>query len=205
MHCQVKPYAVLLRVVEADCIDSETIEHVQFQTNPLYNKDFSRCTFRFCDFTSAELGAYEFSDCRFEACNFSNTVLAGSRILDPVFLECKLAGLAFYTLKQLAFTFIARTCTLINCNFSDVQSRKSILTACSIKDSDFVNADFQAADFSGSEFSGCVFHNVNLKKTDFTGAYGYEINPQTNDVRRATFSMPHVVGLLSGLDILIKD
>ncbi len=113
MHCHETPCAVLLYVLEADCIDSETIERAQFQTNPLHNKEFSRCTFRFCDFSAANLGESEFSD--------------------------------------------------------------------------------------------CVFHNVNLKKADFTGAYVYEINPQTNDVRRATFSMPHVVGLLSGLDILIKD
>jgi len=192
-------------VFEEESIDGQTVEGVHFQDIPLRGKEFSRCVFRFCDFTTADLGGSEFADCRFEGCNFSNTALSGARILDPTFDGCKLAGLAFYRLDQLVFGFVARECKIVNCNFSDIKAKKSVVVKCSITDSDFANADFQSADFGGTEFSGCVFHQVDLKKADFSEARGYEINPQTNDVRRAVFSLPHAVGLLCGLDIKLKD
>ncbi|HPE89087.1 MAG TPA: pentapeptide repeat-containing protein [Spirochaetia bacterium] len=190
---------------EEDAMDGAGYDGVHFSDIPLDGKEFSRCSFRSCDFSSADLAGAEFSDCAFDECNFSNTVFAGCRFLDPTFTGCKLAGLSFFKLDQLVFGFVARECVIINCNFSDVKSKKSVMTKCVVKDSDFADADFQAADFTDTEFSGCVFHNVDLRKADFYGASGYEINPRTNDVRRAVFSMPHAIGLLCGLDIKIKD
>jgi uncharacterized protein YjbI with pentapeptide repeats len=192
-------------VFEEDIVDGIEIDGVHFLDIPMGGKEFSRCSFRSCDFSQAVLAGSEFTDCVFSECNFSNTSFSGCRFLDPTFSGCKLAGLAFYRLDQLVFGFVARECRILNCNFSDIKSKKSVLSKCVVTDCDFADADFQAADFRDTEFSGCVFHKVDLKKADFTGAFGYEINPQTNDVKRATFSMPHVVGLLCGLDIKIKD
>jgi uncharacterized protein YjbI with pentapeptide repeats len=186
-------------------VDGIAINGVRFADVPLAGKEFSRCAFTACDFSGVDLAGSEFSDCAFGECNFSNTAFAGCRFLDPVFEGCKLAGLALYKADQISFSLTARACKIVDCNFSDIKAKKSVVSDCVLSGCDFVNADFESAVFAGSEFSGCVFHNANLRKADFTGARGYEINPQTNDVRRAVFSMPHVVGLLCGLDIKIKD
>ena len=190
---------------EDDIIDGTTIEGAHLGDTCLRGKEFTRCAFHACDFSGVDLGGSEFADCSFHECNFSNTVFTGSRFLDPTFIGCKLAGLAFYKADQLVFCITARGCRIVDCNFSDIKAKKSVVTGCTVSGCDFVNADFEAAVFSDTEFSGCVFHNANLRKADFTDARGYEINPQTNDVRKAAFRMPHVIGLLCGLDIKIKD
>jgi uncharacterized protein YjbI with pentapeptide repeats len=69
---------------------------------------------------------------------------------------------------------------------------------------DFVDADLSMALFDNCDLQGAIFENSLLEKTDFLTAKNYSINPEINRIRKAKFSIPEVVGLLSKYDIIIK-
>ncbi|NQT60514.1 MAG: pentapeptide repeat-containing protein [Bacteroidetes bacterium] len=69
----------------------------------------------------------------------------------------------------------------------------------------FENTFLGGASFKRSHFNNTLFHNANLKEASFCKAEGYAIDPRVNDVRKAKFSVPEVLNLLSGVDILISD
>ena len=71
-------------------------------------------------------------------------------------------------------------------------------------------ADFSAADLSGAVFADCdldgaTFDRTVLEKTDFSTARNYSIDPETNRIRRARFSIGGLPGLLGRYDIDISE
>jgi hypothetical protein len=45
---------------------------------------------------------------------------------------------------------------------------------------------------------------VNLEKADFSTAKNYTIDAENNKLKKAIFSLPEVIGLLSKYDIIIN-
>jgi uncharacterized protein YjbI with pentapeptide repeats len=72
-----------------------------------------------------------------------------------------------------------------------------------LRENYFTNTCLNGADFSEADLSGTIFHNCDLCKADFSTATQYAIDPQTNKIKKARFSIPEVIGLLSGFDITI--
>lgn len=72
-----------------------------------------------------------------------------------------------------------------------------------VKECYFTNTNLTEADFSNVDFFGTVFHNSDLYKADFSTALNYNIDPRTNNIKKAKFSLPEAVGLLRGFDINI--
>jgi fluoroquinolone resistance protein len=81
--------------------------------------------------------------------------------------------------------------------------KNAVFSGSKIKESHFTNTCLNSADFSGADLSGTIFHNCELSKADFTSAFQYAINPQTNKIKKAKFSLPEAAGLLHGFDITI--
>lgn len=67
----------------------------------------------------------------------------------------------------------------------------------------FSNTILNGASFADSDLLGTIFHNCDLCKADFSTASRYSIDPQTNKIKKAKFSLPEAVGLLQGFDIII--
>lgn len=70
-----------------------------------------------------------------------------------------------------------------------------------LKENYFTNTLLNGADFSHVDLSGTIFHNCDLSKADFSTASKYEIDPQSNKIKKAKFSLPEVIGLLSSFEI----
>ena len=51
----------------------------------------------------------------------------------------------------------------------------------------------------------CDVWDANLEKASFVGARGYSIDPRSNKIRKAAFSVPDVLSLLEAFEIVIKD
>jgi uncharacterized protein YjbI with pentapeptide repeats len=81
-----------------------------------------------------------------------------------------------------------------NCSFKDSK----------LKDSHFTNTVLKNADFSGVDLAGTLFHNCDLASADFSSSIQYAIDPRTNKIKKAKFSLPEVVGLLKAFDIIIN-
>lgn len=168
-------------------------------------KAFSDCEFVECDFTEAKLGSTCFEGCRFISCNFSNSMIDRSRFIDPEFSGCKLLGLNFFRCDQTVFDLAFRECRLGTCNFTGLSLKRSAFIACELVDCSFQEAYLVEANFSKSTFKGTLFHNTDLSRANFVGAHGYNLDPRTNKLGKARFSIPDVLSLLNGFDIVIKE
>ena len=76
---------------------------------------------------------------------------------------------------------------------------------CRAHDADFQEVDLTSADFSQSDFQGTLFNNCNLSKADFRSSRNYQIDPRTNKVKAAKFSLPEAIGLLLGFGIILDE
>lgn len=72
-----------------------------------------------------------------------------------------------------------------------------------LKDVHFTNTILIGADFSDVDLTGAIFHNSDLSKAEFSKATRYTIDPQTNKIKKAKFSLPEALGLLQAFDIMI--
>jgi uncharacterized protein YjbI with pentapeptide repeats len=124
---------------------------------------------------------------------------------DILFKGCKLMGLNFSQCSQFSFDLKFSHCIINSCNFSELKMKNSEFTNCKIKDSYFQETFLAGVLFDGSSFEGTLFHNANLEEASFCNATGYNIDPRVNKVRKAKFTVPDVLNLLSGFEIEIKN
>ena len=74
---------------------------------------------------------------------------------------------------------------------------------CDLHEADFTETDLTGAIFEESDLLQAIFFHSNLEKADFRSAFNYSINPETNRLRKARFSLPGVIGLLDTYGIEI--
>lgn len=77
------------------------------------------------------------------------------------------------------------------------------------KDCRLHEVDFGECNLSGSVFDNCdlmkaTFEHTILEKADFWTAYNYSIDPDSNRVKEAKFSVTGIVGLLDKYEIEVE-
>jgi fluoroquinolone resistance protein len=90
------------------------------------------------------------------------------------------------------------------CNFSDLNMKRTSFSKCMIKECHFTNTSLQEADFTEADLTGTIFHSCDLSKADFSGASSYAIAPLTNKIKKAKFTLPDALALLSHFDVIMK-
>ncbi|MDQ2787279.1 MAG: pentapeptide repeat-containing protein [Chloroflexota bacterium] len=171
--------------------------------------DFAACVFDRCVFTESAFSHCSFTDCRFTGCDLSLARVPGSRFTDTRFDASKLLGVDWTkagdaVISKLFLSVHFDDCLLNYATFFGLALRRSRFTDCIAREVDFRDADLTEAVCTTTDFTGSKFHHTNLTKADFRRATGYAINPATNTVTRARFSLPEAVSLLSGFDIVIE-
>lgn len=83
--------------------------------------------------------------------------------------------------------------------------RENKFEQCIFDETDFAESDVSECNFRGSDFKGARFVDTNLQKADFQHAINYQIDPLTNKLKGAKFSLPEAIGMLTGLGIVIVD
>lgn len=58
---------------------------------------------------------------------------------------------------------------------------------CNLEGADFTLADCQSTSFKGSLFLYTQFDQTNLQQTDFRHAQYFQINPNNNKLKKASF------------------
>lgn len=81
--------------------------------------------------------------------------------------------------------------------------KKTSFNGSKLMECHFTNTHLNSADFDEVDLSGTIFHNCDLSMADFTTAIRYDIDPQTNKIKKAKFSFPEAIGLLRGFDVTI--
>ena len=78
-----------------------------------------------------------------------------------------------------------------------------VMHGCKLHEVDFREAIMMHSDLSGSDLLGSFFQATDLKKANFLDAYNYSINPLTNKIKQAKFSMPDAINLLESFEVEI--
>lgn len=189
--------------MEKNYIEEKTFTDINFAENELTGEAYENCTFLSCNFSNANLSGINFIDCEFNGCNFSLTNLTRTGMRDIKFIGCKLLGLHFNTCKDFLFAVSFQNCVVTISSFHKLKIKKTIFASTKLEEVDFTEADLSGSVFNNCNLSKTVFDKTILQKVDFRTAFNYSINPVKNDIKKAKFSLPEIVGLLDNYDIEI--
>ena len=76
---------------------------------------------------------------------------------------------------------------------------------CKAHEADFRGANISNSDLSGTDFLNAQFNSTNLSQSDIRKSTNYNISPTENNIRKAKFSLPEVIGLLNFCEIEIDS
>lgn len=183
--------------------ESQVLQSKNFSKKSLEGHVFDSCSFKSCDFSESLLRNAQFCACSFENCNLSLPKLEGCRFQDVRFVGCKIVGAEFFKCEKTFFSPTFKDCVLYYCNFSGLAMKKTYFNGSKLNECHFTNTNLNSADFDRVDLSGTIFHDCDLSMANFTTAVSYDIDPQTNKVKKAKFSLPEAIGLLRGFDVTI--
>ena len=114
-------------------------------------------------------------------------------------------GVDFSKLSGLLASFDFVDCDLELAGFSNMRLRSRQFDNCKLKDAYFLQTDLQKSDFRNSDLAGARFENCDLRQVNFVGALNYTINPASNNLLKAKFSLPEAASFLEILGLEVVD
>ncbi len=190
--------------MSANYIIAQEYDNIFFGIEDIMYRDFERCTFIKCDFTQCDYLAVAFIDCKFINCNFTEAKINYVSLRDALFTGCNFSGVNFAMVDRLLFKFEFKDCILDYAKFYTLKMRGTLFTDCSLIAVDFMNSDITDVIFDNCDLHKSVFIDTIANKTDFSTSYNYTIDPETNKLKKAKFSLAGLKGLLSKYDIVVK-
>ena len=191
--------------MEQQYIEDKTFEKVDFRNSPLEKGEYECCTFKGCDFSGNDFTGIKFSDCVFIACNLSLVKLIDTVFNNVRYKDCKLLGLHFDSCSTFGLSLGFEGCMLDNSTFFKLKLKKTVFKDCQLQEVDFSSCDLSESVFDNCNLARATFNETNLEKADFRTAYRYSLNPETNRIKKAKFSLIGVVGLLDkyGIEVTV--
>lgn len=178
-------------------------EKQDYTVKALVTAEYENCIFRNCNFASASLAGIVFTDCSFTDCNFSMTNVKGTSFKTVEFKNCKLTGLNFSSCNPFLLSMNFAECLLNLTSFYNLRMKNSRFLKCNLQEADMVQADFSGVSFLECDFRGAVFEKSILEKVDMSSAINFIIDPETNRIKKAKFSLLGLSGLLCKYRIII--
>lgn len=160
----------------------------QFIGIDLSEFNFSRLKFLDCEFSECNLSNASFKSAAFRGCTFKKSKLIGinwteaSSIASLKFSDCIMDYSVFHSMNLKGFSFV--DCKMLEVEFADAQLEKAVITGCMLR--------------------GSGFNKATLLNADLRGSTEYFIDVRFTNVKKAKFSMPEAMSLLSSLDITIE-
>ncbi|WP_052732485.1 pentapeptide repeat-containing protein [Hymenobacter terrenus] len=170
----------------------------------LGHTEFEEYRFVNCDFSEANLSALRFANCLFERCNLSSARLAGTALQNVAFEECKLLGLQFTACRDMLFGVHFNQCQMRYTSFVGRKMPATRFVGCTLDEADFADADLSAAVFEDCSLVGAVFQKTQLAGADFTTATGFTINPETNALLGARFTLHGLLGVVAKYGLVVE-
>ncbi|RLD91245.1 MAG: pentapeptide repeat-containing protein [Bacteroidetes bacterium] len=168
------------------------------------DKEFIKCKFTHCDFSNITFEDCEFEDCFFENCNLSTLKVKYSRFSNVTFKSCKMIGIAWDE-ASMPFSISCEDSNISYSSFYGMKLKKMKIHKCIAHDVNFSEADMQLSKFNYTDLQDSIFQNTNLMKANFENAFNYNgIDLLNGKIKKAVFSMPEALVLLSNFDIILK-
>jgi len=192
-----------MAVLKEDTYYQQTFSKLSLAGEIINVKTYEECVFENCRLIDSTFDKTRFLNCRFNGCVVSAVKLIGCRVIQPVFQKSKVIGIDWTRvtlLKEPEFN----TCQIDYSNFRMLKIPKTKIINCEAKECEFAETDFTGAVFTGTNFEKSKFFKTNLSGADLRGAKNYNIDIANNIIKKAKFSYPEAISLLSNLDIIIE-
>ena len=187
--------------------EEQEIKDQQYEDQSFENFEFVECNFTKCQFLNIKLTNCKFKNCKFNNCVIGNIKFLYSEAKNLELVNSVLIGIIWNDLKnngiETAIFRSMKSCTikynyftnlkLVKYDFRDSQFDESYFEECRLTDAKFNNVNLHGTKFIKCDLSGA----------DFRNALEYEIDITDNKLKKAKFSFPEVVSLLSSLNIII--
>ena len=183
--------------------DNEHFENLDFAGQPVPKSEYYQCWFRKCNFNKCDLSEVDFDECIFTDCDLTMAVLRNAGMRNIRFEQCKLLGVDFSICNTFRFEVGFVACVLDYSIFFKLKMPKTQFRNCTLKEAEFAEADLSQALFDRCDMENAGFAFTNLEKADLSTAFNYRIDPEQTRIRRAQFTYPAVLGLLSKYDITV--
>lgn len=185
-------------------IEDRQFEHTDFTLSPLEKGSYESCIFKGCNFSSTDLSEFIFCNCEFIESNLSLVNLTKTVLQDTKFTGCKLLGLQFDSCSDFGLSLSFKNCQLDHSVFYKKKIKEINFTNTQLREVDFTEADLSQAVFENCDLLGATFEFTNLEKADFRTAHNFSINPESNRIRKAKFTLMGLPGLLNKFDLMIE-
>jgi len=113
-------------------------------------------------------------------------------------------GLRFDACSQFGLSFSFEGCQLNHSSFYKAKIKKTVFKNSQLQETDFAETDLTSSIFDNCNLTQAIFDHTILEKTDFRTSYNYSIDPETNQIKKARFSILGISGLLDKYDIDIE-
>ena len=186
-------------------IQDQNFDKLDFTQEPLFKGEYENCTFTNCNFEETNLNDIKFMNCDFQDCNWSLAQLNGTVLREVKFKDCKMLGLQFENCNDFGLSFSFENCQLNHSTFFQMNIKKTIFRNCQVREIDFSESNLSNVIFDNCDLAQSIFINTVLHKADFRTAYNYSIDPESNRLKKAKFSVLGISGLLDKYDLVIEN
>lgn len=198
------------KISSAKRYTDQHFNHLLMDNTQINTSEFFDCEFEECSFVESIFHQCRFINCTFSGCDLSLVQLPESSFSGTIFQNSKCIGInwalaAWPETGQLGNPIRFKKCALNHSTFIGLNLGGIQLVDCIAVDVDFREADLSQVDFSGTDLSDSLFNNTNLRESDLSRARNYLIDPASNQLKRARFSLPEAMSLLYSLDINLSD
>jgi uncharacterized protein YjbI with pentapeptide repeats len=184
-------------------VEDQHFVNIDFAVDGFLYAEYEQCKFTGCNFAGTKPDDLIFLECEFENCNFSMVLFNNTALRDVQFTQCKLTGADFSSVNHFLFGVKFTGCNLNYISFYKLKLKETVFTKCQIEEADFTEADLNKSVFNDCNLVGSIFFMTNLQSADFRGAVNYTFDPEQNQIKKAKFANPAVLGLLAKYQISI--
>ncbi len=167
--------------------------------------EYENCSFNNCNFAEMDLSEYIFTNCSFNNTNLSMAKLNKTAFRDVKFKDCKMLGLRIENCNEFGLSFSFNACQLNHSSFFKSKIKKTLFKNSDLLETDFTEADLTAAIFENCDLNKTIFDQTILEKADFRTSFNYSIDPESNLIKKAKFSISGILGLLDKYDIEVES
>lgn len=189
--------------MEALVHDDKVFEEISHAGKTVSGREFNGCTFKRCDLSDSNFTNNKFIECVFDGCNLSMMKLAKSSLNNVEFKNCKILGVNLSDCQDFLFSVAFEGCILDYASFMGKKMPKTRFVKSSLKEVSFSQANISGSVFDDCDLNGAIFNRTDLSGANFITAYNYDIDPEINLVKKASFSAQGIHGLLSKYQIRI--
>lgn len=204
MQHQRRGLKVQLSVMEKILVEDKDFDLADFTIEPLVLGDYEKCRFINCNFSNSDLSGFHFQDCEFTGCNLGMSKLVKTAFRNVSFKDSKLLGLQFDACNEFLLEMKFDNCILNFSSFTGLKLKKTNFNHCQLQQVDFSGTDLTASVFDNCDLADATFESSILEQADLRTAYNYSIDPSSNKIKKAKFSLLGLAGLLGKYEIEIE-